>query len=195
MTWLIGVQPPRPQAGRSVRDAHQGTCAEIAPRFVTLPPAFGDPVTTGVLIAGFAVHDRLVRPLGPHGRDPIGNMVAHVPGLTGLEVQPLGVLVLVVAVMRPVVDAGRLTVRVPGVDLVASGLHLWLGAGPITARQVDGWAGAEARHEIPAVVGVVRGRHHRAGNIEPFPAVSVEDRLQAGVMPWLIKTSMMLSKY
>ena len=87
---------------------------------MTLPPAFGDSVTAGVLIAGFAVHDRLGWPLSPHGREPIGNMIACVAGLTRPEIQPLGVLVLVVAVMRPVVDSGGLAVRVPGLDLVAS---------------------------------------------------------------------------
>src|SRR5512133_260948 len=105
------MQPPRPQARRSVRDAHESACPKVAPGFVPLPPAFSDAAAAGVLIAGLAVHDRLRRTLRPHRREAIGYMIASVSGLAGLEVQPVGLLVLVIAVVRPVVDSRGLTVR------------------------------------------------------------------------------------
>src|SRR5215213_8764760 len=180
VTWLVGVQPPRPQTSRSVRDAHEGAGTNVAPGFVTLPPSLGDSTTPAVLIARFTVHDRLGGALRPHGRKTIRHVITHMPGLAGLEVQPVGVLVFVVAVMRPVVDAGGLTVRVPGVDLPTTGRDLWFGTGAITTGQVDGRAGTEASHQVPAVAGVVGGRHYGACDVESFPAESVEDRLQHG---------------
>jgi hypothetical protein len=61
-----------------------------------------------VLIAGFDVDDRLGRLLRPDGGDPIGNMVSHVAGLAGLEVEPVGVQVFVGLRVGLVVDAGGL---------------------------------------------------------------------------------------
>src|SRR5690242_3737817 len=151
MAGLVGVQPPLPQAGRAVRDTHQGAGADVAPRLMALPPALGDATAAGVLVARFAVHDGLDRSLGPHGGQAVGDVVAGVPGLAGLEVQPVGVLVLVIAVVRAIVDAGRLAVRVPGVDFAAAGLDLRLGAGPVGARQVDGRSGAVAGDQVAAV--------------------------------------------
>jgi hypothetical protein len=47
-------------------------------------------------------------------------MITHVSGLAGLKVEPVGVLVLVIAMMRPVVDSGGLPVRFPGLNLPAA---------------------------------------------------------------------------
>ena len=143
MTRFVGMQSPRPQASRSVRDTHEGARTNVAPRFVTLPPSLGDPMTTAVLIARFTVHDRLGGPLRPHGRKAIGYVITHMPRLAGLEIQPVGLLVFVIAVMRPVVDSGGLAVRVPGLNLPTTRLNLWFGTGAITTRQVDRGAGAK----------------------------------------------------
>jgi hypothetical protein len=67
-------------------------------------------------------------------------------GLAGLKVEPVGVLMLVIAMMRPIVDSGWLAVRVPGLDFPTAGLNLWLDAGAVATGQVDGWSGAKARH-------------------------------------------------
>jgi hypothetical protein len=104
-------------------------------------------------------------------------------GLAGLKVKPIRVLVLVVAVVRSVMDSGWLVVRVPGVDLLAAGRYLWLCPGPITTRQIDGGAGAEARYQITAVARVVLRWNDRAGDIESLPAESMEDGCSTGVMP------------
>src|SRR4029450_4849776 len=110
MTWFIRMQAPRPQAGRSVRHTHESACADVAPCFVALPPSCSAAMAPAVLIAGLTVQDRLVGPLGPHGRKTIWHVITHVPGLAGLEVQPIGVLMLVVAVMGPTWDCRALTV-------------------------------------------------------------------------------------
>src|SRR4029450_7819924 len=117
---------------------------------MALPPAFSDSAPAAVLIARFAVHDRLVRPLHPHSRQTIRHVVPRMSGLAGLEVQPVSALVLVVAVVRPVMDSSRLTVRVPRMDLVTTGLDLRLSAGAIAAWQIDRWARSGAGHQIPA---------------------------------------------
>jgi hypothetical protein len=71
--------------------------------------------------------------LCPHGREAIRDVVAHVSGLAGLEVQPVSVLMLVIAVVRPVVNSSGLSVPVPRLDFQPAGLHLGLGAGTVTA--------------------------------------------------------------
>jgi hypothetical protein len=125
---------------------------------VTLPPSLGDPISTAVLIARFTVHDRLGGPLRPHGRKPVGHVVTRVSGLAGLEIQPVGVLVFIIAVMRPVVDAGGLTVRIPGLDLPTTRLNLWLRPCAITTRQVNSWPGVWISIHAVLVVGVKRAR-------------------------------------
>src|SRR4029453_16120978 len=158
MTWFIRMQAPRPQAGRSVRHTHESACADAAPCFVALPPPFSDAMASAVLIARLTVQDRLVRPLGPHGRKTIWHVITHFPGLAGLEVQPIGVLMFVVAVMGSIVDSGGLTVRVPGVDLPTAGRNLWFGTGAIATGQVDGRAGTEPRDQVSAVARIIGKR-------------------------------------
>ena len=135
-----------PQAGSTVRDAHQSTSADIAPGFVALPPSLSRSAATVVFIARLAVHDRFWWLLHPHSCKAIRHVITHVSGLAGLKVKPIRVLVLVVAVVRSVMDSGWLVICVPGVDLLAAGRYLWLRPGPITTRQVDGGPGAEARY-------------------------------------------------
>jgi hypothetical protein len=107
-------------------------------------------------------------------------MITRMTGLTGLEVQPIGVLVFIVAVMGAIVDPRGLTVRVPAMDFPATSLDLRLGAGTITTWQVDHRPSSITRHEIPAVAGIVGGRNDGPGNIKSFPAETVEHRLQDG---------------
>src|SRR6185437_10224255 len=135
-----------------------------------------DAAPPGMLVARLAVHDRLRRSLRPHGGDAVRDVVSHVPGLAGLEVQPIGVLVLVVAVVRAVVDAGGLTVRIPGVDLPAARLDLRLGAGAVRARQVDRRPGAVPGDEVPAVPAVLVGWNDRTRHVKPLPPETVEHR-------------------
>jgi hypothetical protein len=104
-------------------------------------------------------------------------MITRMARLTGLEVQPVSVLVFIVAVMGAIVDPRGLTVRVKGVHFPATGLDLRLGAGTITTWQVEHRPSSITRHEIPAVVGIVGGRNYWPGNLKSFPAETVEHRL------------------
>ena len=104
-------------------------------------------------------------------------MVARVSCLTGLKIKPICVLVFVVAVMRPVVNAGGLLVRVPGLDLPAARLHLRLSSRAVTTGQVDHRACAVACHQVPAVAPIVAGWNHRPRDAESLPTKSMEDRL------------------
>ena len=105
-------------------------------------------------------------------------MVAVVPRLAGLEVEPVGVLVGPATGMRPVVQTGRLGVVVPGVDRDAARLDLRLESGAVAADEVDRRPGTVAGDEVAAVARVLLRRHDRAGHPLSLPSVPVEHRLQ-----------------
>ena len=177
---LLGVKSPLPQARCAVADTHGAAGAQVAPGLVALPPPHGTAAFAGVLVGRLQVEHPLGRRVAPHVGDPLGQVLCLVPGLTALEVQPLGALVRAVGGVRPVVDAGRLTVGIPGLHLLTTGSHLRLLARPVAAHEVHRGPGAVPGHQVAAVPRVVDGGDHGAGHVETLPPEALEDRLQDG---------------
>jgi hypothetical protein len=110
---LIGAQFPLPQAARSIHRAHRAARAQIAPRFVALPPTCAVARMTNVFISRFAVGHAFNRFVAPHIGDAFGHVIAAVASLAPLEVEPFLVLKGAVARVRAVMNAGRLAVTIP----------------------------------------------------------------------------------
>src|SRR4051812_46024439 len=154
MARLMGMQPPLPQAARAINNAHGATGAQVAPGLVPLPPAGSPPRLTAVLIGRLAVCDAFGRQVAPHIGHPLGDMLAAMAGLAPLEIEPGRILAGAVVGVRAVVDAGWLSIGIPLLDLLATGLHLRLVARAIRTHQVDQRAGTVARHQVAAVARV-----------------------------------------
>src|ERR1700694_3012158 len=80
--------------------------------------------------------------------------------------------------MRTIVNAGRLTVTVPPLDLLSTGRHLWLISGSVSPDEIDHWPGAVARDEVAAIARIFDRRHDSTCDVEPFPAESLKYRRQ-----------------
>src|SRR4051812_2752658 len=126
MAWLIGVQPPLPQAARAIDHAHGAAGAQVAPCLVALPPAGRPAAPATVFVGRLAVRHTFGWRVAPHVGYALGYMFAAMTGLAPLEVEPGCILVGAIVGVRAIVNTSRLAVGIPVLDLCAARRHLRL---------------------------------------------------------------------